>query len=75
MKLRKQIRAAHREYSLTLIRTDGTRIEWYIPQVWSDKARAQADADRRNAHYTHGRFVVEYRDVPACVEYGYTIKL
>ena len=67
MRMKKEKVPAHREYFLTLVRTNGKREQWYLPYVFDSPAQAQARADERNKHYKHGTLIVEYVDRPASV--------
>ena len=75
MNLRRKRIPAHREYYLTLVRSSGERVPWYLPQVFGSLTAAQRVADERNAHYRHGQLIVEYVDRPASVALVGTLRL
>lgn len=64
MKFKRVKVPAHRDYYLTLVRTNGERMEWYLPYVYHSHEAAQKEADSRNPHYKHGQLIVEYKDYP-----------
>lgn len=66
---------AHTDYTLTLVRNDGTREPYYLPYVYRTEAEAQRVADERNARYTHGQLVVEAKDRHASVGYTTTLRV
>ena len=55
LNMRRKRIPAHREYYLTLVRSNGERVKWYLPQVFDSLTAAQRVADERNAraHYRH----------------------
>jgi hypothetical protein len=75
MKFKKSIRAAHRDYFLTLVRKDGKREQHYLPYAFSSAEKAQECADEKNKHYKHGQLVVEYVDRPESVQWSGTLAL
>ena len=75
MKMRKVKEPAHREYFISFVRNNGERVDDYFGYVWRDQAKAQAFADERNAHYTHGRCEVAFKDRPASIAWVGTLRL
>ncbi len=66
---------AHRDYTLTFVRNNGKREPCYLPYVFTSEEKAQAWADSRNAHYKHGKLVVEFKDYPESIGYKGTLRL
>lgn len=62
---------AHRDYFVTLVRHDGTREPWFLPYCYRTEAQAQAQCDKRNPYYKHGKLVVDFTDQSA--SWGYDL--
>jgi len=65
---------AHTDYTVTMVRPNGERWEYYLPYVFSTVAKAQAECDRLNSNVrTCGVAEVAATERPASI--GYEMKL
>ena len=74
MKFSKEWVPAYRGNFVTMVKNNGERVPWYLPYSYRSAEQAQAECDKRNRFYKHGKLEVEFTDYPAAWAFRGRIK-